>query len=99
MKALVVGAFNQKMALEDGRDCTNSPINRFAALAETVPEDAASTTDDLSSLQTEEEEVPDTEPVEADVDGGDTEEGVAEDDAEDPAPEEENVDEEMEDMD
>ena len=77
----------------------------FAALAETAPEDAASTTDDLSSLQTEEEEVPDTEPVEADVDGGDTEdateEGVAEEDAEDPAPEENNVeaDEEMEDMD
>ena len=68
--------------------------------AETAPEDAASTTDDLSSLQTEEEEVPDTEPVEADGDGGDT---VAEEVAEDPAPEEKNdeaaTDEEMEDMD
>ena len=82
------------------RDCTTSPINRFAALAETVPEDAASTTDDLSSLQTEEEEVPDTEPVEADTEDA-MEEGAAEEDAEAPAPEENNVeaDEEMEDMD
>ena len=84
------GSARRRSAKSARSSAVNVPTDEEAALGGDIPDaDAVSNTEDLSSLQTEEEDVPDvdTEPLEENevVDEGDAGENVEETLDEDPA--------------